>query len=119
MVSLKLHIESESTAKFLTTDSAADLLLFADGHACPLLKEECMGVYVNNIKEVKASPRWRALRQSSDLLGDLRSYSQEFARRRQQFEDADYQDGTDPSTMSISMIRTKLETLNLDFDGTK
>ena len=111
LVQLKLQIESEITAKFLDAGNAAELLLFADGHSCPLLKEACMKLHGENQIETQTSPEWPKVMEASNLLAELFFFVTSQKRTPQHPDDFD--------NMPVHTLREKLEFLGLDLDGTR
>ena len=105
---LKLRIESDIAAKLLNPTNAAEWLVFADGHSCPLLKEACMDVYGSNLSEVKESPGWPKLKESSDLLVELLDHfaNKNHRRARHQQNEARYNNApTNVVNVKVKFIR--------------
>eukprot|EP00751_Fragilariopsis_kerguelensis_P018633 CAMPEP_0170843924 /NCGR_PEP_ID=MMETSP0734-20130129/6559_1 /TAXON_ID=186038 /ORGANISM="Fragilariopsis kerguelensis, Strain L26-C5" /LENGTH=309 /DNA_ID=CAMNT_0011212209 /DNA_START=163 /DNA_END=1089 /DNA_ORIENTATION=+ len=130
---LKLHLESEIIVKLLEPENLAEWLLFADRHALSLLKESCMGLYVQVTYEdaygpelvsvVKASPGWSEVMELPDLLVELLDYCACTAQRRRcsAFRPRKTYHGTvvedDYDIMPVYMLREKLEERHLSLDG--
>lgn len=115
---LKLHIESEITAKFVTAENAADWLLIADGHVCPLLKEICMKVYKEDASTVMQSKGWTKVVESNALLQELLKFS--VAKQHEDATERHKQDvKIDYDSMDVRRLRERLESLNLDLDGSR
>ena len=113
---LKLYVEARITYYMLTIDNAADWLLMADGHACPLLKEACMDKYVENMSQMKASVGWQKVRESKLLLEDILEHVTSKLTYR---NNNDASDAENYEIMSVGKLREKLELSGLDLDGTK
>jgi len=64
-VDLKLYVESVIINRFLTTSNAAKLLVLADSHSCPLLKEAAINVIVKDANGLSK------IRESSQMLKEL------------------------------------------------
>ena len=107
---LKLHIESALAAKVVDETNAAEWLILADTYSCALMKESCMDMYVDYTDEVKASTGWKTVMDSPKLLCDLLDHYRIVETRH-----------TDDTfmNMNVSMLRTTLEKLNLEVDGTR
>ena len=122
---LKLYMESFIVGSFLNSSNAARLLLFADSHACALLKEACMTTYITDPMLVKRSEDdWNQLKESSDLLVELLEYSTssvgDARGSRKHFSSVVTNgDGTihDADTFDVTSIRERLEKYHLDTDG--
>ena len=108
---LKLYVESEMTAKLLNVDNAAEWLSLADSHSCPLLKEACMNLYMNNPAEVMAnSEGWSKVQESLPLVTALLQFA---TKRSLPCHDKDYDNFT------VRTLRETLEKYDLSLDGTK
>ena len=68
---LKQLAEIELATRHLSVESAADLLLLADAHSCPQLKESATELFVSKAPEVMATAGWARLGASADLLREL------------------------------------------------
>ena len=66
---LKQLAEIELATRHLSVESAADLLLLADAHSCPQLKESATELFVSKAAEVMATEGWARLSKSADLYG--------------------------------------------------
>ena len=58
---LKQLAEIELATRHLSVESAADLLLLADAHSCPQLKESATELFVSKAPEVMATAGWARL----------------------------------------------------------
>lgn len=129
LIHLKLWIESEITAKFVTTPNVvADWLCLADGHSCPLLKEKCMNMCSEDLRTIKATDGWKHVKESSDLLMELLDFCAgggSSRRRHHQIRHSnttytnDSIDDDDFDNMDIRTLRERLEVAELDLDGTR
>jgi len=75
-IDLKLNVEEMLTEKY-TISNAMDLLLFAEAHTCPILKEKVMNKYRLSPKDVMEANKedWCQIEQSPKLLSDLLWYT--------------------------------------------
>ena len=116
---LKLHMESYLIQKVLIPSKAARLLLVADSHSCPLLKEACM-TYITDSNTVKQSQEdWKKLKESNDLLEELLDYA--MSSRKQYSSYANDGNGTitDANDYDVRSLRERLEAYDLDLDGSR
>ena len=91
----------------LAVDNAAQMLRFADGNSCALLKEAAMDVMIGHRKEVKETGGWKLLKESNELL-------LEFLERQSGALASD-----ECNHMDVSGMRKRLVERKLDVDGTK
>ena len=106
LIFLKLHLEAEVVDKMLTANNAAEWLLFADGHACPLLKETCMDRHAGDMVKMKNSASWRKVQESRSLLVDLLVHVTTRLDPLAEF-------------YSVCQLRENLQSAGLEVDGTK
>jgi len=66
-----MFVESTIVEKFLDTSNAAEMLVLADSHSCPLLKEATMKLYCNDAGVVMESEGWSHIEESPRLLVEL------------------------------------------------
>ena len=109
---LKLYAESVLVDKFLTPDSCAMLLVLADSHSCPLLKEAAQKVYKNDPAAVSKSDGWKNLIvDCPKLLCELLHYCT--------IPVPSY-DENNVDTWDVTTLRKKLQDSNLEIcDGSK
>jgi hypothetical protein len=111
VIGLKLLAESTLANIFLAPKTAATLLILADSHACPLLKEAAMNLYSDDPDEVvREDPEWSRVKESSDILHELLM----FFRSNKMLPDESCVENFDVGT-----LRQRLEEANLSLDGTK
>jgi speckle-type POZ protein len=68
---LKLAAEAELVESGITVDTAADMILIADGKTCALLKEAAIEFFASNPTPVMASPGWKKIKESLPLMKEL------------------------------------------------
>ena len=113
---LKQLAEIELATRHLSVESAADLLLLADAHSCPQLKESATELFVSNMSEVMATAGWARLGASNDLLRELMGSVAGTKRSR----DDDGEGAADRvKRMRVSELRKELADANLDTDGAR
>ena len=115
---LKQLAEIELATRHLSVESAADLLLLADAHSCPQLKESATELFVSKAPEVMATAGWRRLSKSADLLaelmGELASPTTSIrARRRRRGR------GPREADARISAAAPNISDADLDTDGAR
>ena len=100
---LKMHIEADLVgSNLLTTETAADYLLLADGISCALLKEAAMDIVVSNYTQMMKSNGWKSLKESSTLLAEIIELSQTPSREA-----------------GVSALRKRCADMGKEVDGTK
>ena len=106
-IDLKLLSESVLADKFLTKESAANLLILADSHSCPLLKEAAVNIIIENAAEIMLSEDWNLVGESNHLKQEINMYlKSDFPDEEKEF-----------NGFSISDLRRRLENVNLEVDG--
>uniref|UniRef100_A0A7R9ZQK1 MATH domain-containing protein n=1 Tax=Craspedostauros australis TaxID=1486917 RepID=A0A7R9ZQK1_9STRA len=70
---LKLMIEAQLMEHHLDLHSCVDLLLFADGYSCTMLKEECIKLVAKNIGPLMAKGKCSKLVGCSNLMTEIHS----------------------------------------------
>jgi hypothetical protein len=111
-VALKLHAEAALAEQGVAVDEAAELLLFADGHGYPQLKELAMDVVLANYKAVKATEGWKKVAESNGLLQECLQAFVDGGSGAAAAADADPN-----QSMTVSDLRRALEIKGLDCDG--
>ena len=114
---LKLAAEAEMAAAGITTDNAAELILFADATNCALLKEAATDFFVLNAQGVMASEGFAQVQESTAVLTELMTAMALGSQKRHASSDADSE--TDYTRMSVATLRQKLDEKQLDVDGSK
>lgn len=109
---LKLLAESILVEKHLNYQSCGNLLLLADAHSCPLLKEAALQ---NHTCQLKNTPEWESIAKSPQLVIDLKIAFDE----RQQGTDHPrcHQHSTGVDALNVTTLRDRLENAGLDLDG--
>ena len=115
---LKQLAEVELATRHLSAESAADLLLLADAHSCPQLKESASELFVSKAAEVMATEGWRRLSKSADLLAEL--MGEAFSpNKRARDDDGEGAAADRVKRMRVSELRKELDDANLDTDGAR
>ena len=70
---LKLAAEAELASAGITTENAAELILFADATNCAMLKEAAMDYFVKNAQDVMASDGFEQVKESPAVMAELMS----------------------------------------------
>mgnify|MGYP002042753263 CR=1 FL=1 len=113
---LKQLAEIELATRHLSVESAADLLLLADAHSCPQLKESATELFVSKAPEVMATAGWARLSASASLLAELMGSMAGTKRPR----DDDGEGAADRvKRMRVSELRKELADGSLDTDGAR
>lgn len=94
---LKLIAEAEIVKAGINAQNVAELLLFADGHSCALLREVALEFCIASPSSIKASEGWEQLKEAPDLLAELVGASST------QFSETDY------DSMRVVTLRQKLD----------
>ena len=97
-------------------ESAADLLLLADAHSCPQLKESATEFFASKGPEVMATAGWRRLSKSASLLAELVGVLTSPNKRPR---DDDGEGADRVKRMRVSELRKELADANLDTDGAR
>jgi len=105
-VHIKLYAESIIVDKFLSADSAAEWLVFADSQSCALLKEAAIKLFIADTKTVKSAEAWSKVKESPQLVLELldsitNDCSEEIDR------------------IDVGDLRKILQKANLEFDGSR
>ena len=126
VVRLKQLAELALAERHLTVESAADLLLLADAHSCPQLKETAAEFFVERAGDVMASGGWPRLAQSTALLGELMgdmaaASAHTWAHKRRVPPPADGDgEGVDRAKrLRVSELRRELSDGGCDTDGAR
>lgn len=114
---LKLFAEAELASADISTDNAAQLILFADATNCALLKEAAMDKFVDDIDGVMASDGYDQVKESPAILAEMVAAMASANKKRPAGNDGD--EGKDYKRMRVAALRKKLEAKGLDIDGSK
>jgi len=68
---LKILAELEICRRGIALERVSELLIFADSHACPQLKETCLERFVESSQIVMQSPNWNLVSENPTLLSEL------------------------------------------------
>ena len=108
---LKLLLENVLVKKHLDLETAVDLLLFADGQCCSILKEACLNLIALNLSKMMETKDWFKVEESSTLLSEII-----------RTDKCKYSDSKNDvyTRLAIAELYRKLEQLGeLDGDGTR
>jgi len=114
---LKLAAEAKLASAGIAVDNAAELILFADGMNCAMLKEAAMEFFVKNAQAVMASDGFQQVKESPAILTELMAVGFGGDKKRPASSDADSE--SDYKRMRVSTLRQKLDHKGLDVDGSK
>ena len=114
---LKLAAEAKMAAAGISTDDAAELILFADATNCAMLKEAAMEYFVANAEDVMASEGYKQVAESPAILGEMVGALAAGNKKRSAGSSED--DGRDFKRMRVATLRQKLDEKGLDVDGSK
>ena len=114
---LKQLAEIELATRHLSVESAADLLLLADAHSCPQLKESATEFFVSKAPEVMATEGWVRLGASADLLREL--MGEAFSPNKRPRDDDGEGAADRVKRMRVSELRAELATRGLETDGAR
>ena len=113
---LKLVAEAELASAGINVENAAELILFADGTHCAMLKEAAMDFFVANSEAVMESSGYADLKESPDLLNELLTAALVGSKKRSEHSGPD---NRDYKSMRVSTLRQKLDDKGLDVDGSR
>lgn len=71
VVGLKILAETKVAESELSISSASDLILYADGHNCPLLKERVIDFFVAHAIDIRKHPSYQKVTESPRILDEL------------------------------------------------
>jgi hypothetical protein len=66
-----LKLAAELAESGITVDTAAEIILLADGKTCALLKEAAIEFFASNPTSVTSSSGWAKIRESATLMAEL------------------------------------------------
>lgn len=121
VVGLKILAESKVQQHNISIETASDLILYADAKNCPLLKEKAMDYFVLHAEEIRKSPSFERIEESThimvELMDALLSSRRSSTNTLRSFslgeQDVDY------GSMSVNLLRRMLEERGLDVDGSR
>lgn len=108
---LKLIAESKLVESELKPETAAELLLLADGRSCALLKEAALDYIKGNAAAVMDSPGWSQIEKSPSLMSEVMKVT--FKHKTTTTYDSD------PGQMTVTELRRQLQQEGQSEDGTK
>mmetsp|Transcript_35228 Transcript_35228/g.39293 ORF Transcript_35228/g.39293 Transcript_35228/m.39293 type:complete len:212 (+) Transcript_35228:2-637(+) len=116
IVDLKMYVESMIIEKFLDTSNAAEMLILADSHSCPLLKEATMKLYDTNTDVVMESEGWSHIEESNRLLQELLRFAYKVKQQSSTGSD-DHNVVDNVTNLDVTSLRERLLEAKLDIDG--
>ena len=114
---LKLTAEAELATAGITTENAAEIILFADATNCAMLKENAMEFFVKNALDVMASEGYEQVAESPETMREMMAAMASGSKKRPASSDADAE--RDYKRMRVATLRQKLDEKKLDVDGSK
>ena len=114
---LKLAAEAKISTAGITTEIAAELILFADATNCAMLKESAMEYFVANAEDVMNSEGYKQVAESPAIMGEMVAAMVAGNKKRSAGSSDD--DGRDFKRMRVVTLRQKLDEKGLDVDGSK
>ena len=115
---LKLAAEAALASAGITTENAAEIILFADATNCAMLKEVAMDYFVENANDVMESDGFKQIEESPAILKELLKFGVG-DKKRPADTSTDAGRGGDFKRMRIATLRQKLDERGLDIDGSK
>ena len=97
-------------------DNVAELLLFADGANCALLKEAATSYILAKLKDVRKTDGYAKLKESPDVLEELLIAAAEANEKRPASPNPDERD---PKRLCVAALRSELNNKGLDVDGSR
>lgn len=128
---LKLRMESEMVAyDLVVAENVSRLLLFAEAHSCPLLKEAALHALEERPDEISKTPGWKMVEESPALMTQLirMSFRERPSKRFERFggeakvnyeDHGDSDDDESISDMKVGALRDMLDRYDQDLTGTK
>ena len=120
---LKLAAETElavraSLTSGITVDNAAELLLFADGTNCAMLKEAVMEFFADYSADVMQSDGFAKVQESNEIMKELMDETLGSSKKRKAHSES-ASGSKDFKRMRVAELRQKLDEKGLDVDGSK
>lgn len=116
LVGLKILAETKVAEHDISVSRASDLIMYADSHDCPLLKEKVIDYFIRHPEEIRAHPSFQRVKESAKLMDELMDalLSKRILRS---FSSSD--DDSDYESMGVNLLRKKLDWRRLDVDGSR
>ena len=115
-IRLKLATETRMASEGFTVDNVAELILFADGHNCSLLKESAIEYFVEHSVEVMQSAGFGKVQESTMIMTELMAALAKAMKK--QVAPTDRIGGERASKrMRIATVLQQLDDQGLDLDG--
>lgn len=117
---VKLRAEHELvTCSFINDDNVADVLLFADGTTCALLKEVASIHFLSNLRAVQKTDGYRKLKKSARLMEELMTEANQLPNNKKKRSAPRDANDRDYKRMCVSALRQKLDEKGLGVDGSR
>ena len=113
---LKLSAEAELASSGINIENCAELILFADGTNCAMLKEAAVDYFVANYEGVMASEGYKDIKESPNILQELLLAMAMDKKKKRPASDVG---NGEIKRMRVSDLRQKLDKKGLDVDGSK
>lgn len=113
---LKHAAEAKLASESITTENAAEMIVFADSTNCALLKEAALDYFVNNAESIMASAGYELVKESPAIMGEMMAAMATASKKRPATPGGD---GKDYKRMRVATLRKKLDAKGLDIDGSK
>ena len=106
------------SSKSISIDNVAELLLFADGANCALLKEAAISYFLTNLENVRKPEGYSKLRESPHVLEEIMIEAAKESRKRPASPDLDERD-PNAKRLCVAALRSELNDKGLDVDGSR
>ena len=116
-VRLKLAAESYLASEGFTIENVAELLLFADGHNCSLLKESAIEYFVENSLVVMRSEGYGKIQESTTIMSELMAALAESTNNRVAPSNSAGDEGGSNKRRHVATVLQELDDKGLDLDG--
>ena len=114
-IRLKLAMETRMAFEGFTIDNVAELILFADGHNCSLLKESAIEYFVEHSVEVMQSAGFGKIQESTMIMTELMAALAEAMKKGVAPSTRD--EGGSNKRMRVAAVLQELDDKGLDLDG--
>ena len=114
---LKLAAEAEVATAGITTENAADVILFADATNCAMLKEAAMDYFVENAQEVMVINGFVEVAKSPPIMKEMMSAMAVGSQKK--FALLSNTKNKNYESMNVASLRQILDVYGLDVDGSK
>lgn len=116
VVGLKILAETKVAESEISISNASDLILYADSHNCPLLKERVVDYFIVHAEEIRKHPSYQKIKESADILDEL---MEALINKRMLRSFSLGDNDVDYESMGVNLLRRKLDERGLDVDGSR